>query len=90
MPGPAIYFFLTIENNKLVAKYDGTEGGKVTRGFKDIKDYVAFFTSKANEAGVKLEDLYIMASSSLDFPEEATNNPKVIELANQIRMGKQS
>jgi len=82
---PATYFFLTIEYDRLVVKYDGTDGGKITRPIRDIEDYRQFFISKANEAGVKLDDLDVMCSSSVDFVEEHTKNQEVIKLAREIR-----
>jgi hypothetical protein len=85
MSRPATYFFLTIEYDNVVVKYDGTSGGKVTRPIRDIEDYRQFFISKADEAGVDIDNFDVMCSSSIDFPEEHTKNPKTINLAREIR-----
>lgn len=63
---------LTIEDNKIVAKRSGMT--------------VAVITSLADLS--TLREKYgnrTYASSSLDFPEEYTSDPAVIELAQSIR-----
>ncbi len=78
-------FYLTILKGWLVVQYDGPRGGKVTRRIKGAQEYARFFQSKATEYGVPVEDLHIMASSSVDFPEEYTDRAEVIELCNRLR-----
>lgn len=82
---PATQFFLTIHHGQLAVIYDGTHGGRVTRTIPNLEDMAQFFTSKANEAGRELHELTYLSSSSLDFPEEYTENQDVIDMANAIR-----
>jgi len=81
----ATSFFLTIENGKLVVKYDGTHGGRITRVIRGPQDYNDFFVSKAHEAGVEMAALNIMGSSSLDFPDEYTKDKDVLALIEAIQ-----
>ena len=81
---PARYFFLTIEHGRVVVKYDGTSGGEVTRVVHSTADFANFIQSKAREAGCSWADLSIMGSSSIDFPEEYTDNADTIALANKF------
>jgi hypothetical protein len=74
-------FFLTIEDGNVVVKMKG----KTLETFKTLDDYKAFFTKVCEENDLRPEDLVVMSSSSLDFPEEETEDPAVIELCNQIR-----
>jgi len=85
MSRSATYFFLTIENEKLVVKFDGSNNGETTRVIDSVTDYNDFFRSKADEAGLHVGQLQIMASSSVDFPDEYTKDADVIELAGTIR-----
>jgi len=79
---PATYFLLTIDADKLVVRYDGT-----TRPVASVDNLLAFLRSKAHEAGVPVDDLIVMTSSTLDFPEKYTRDDVVIEMARQIRSG---
>jgi len=83
MSRPATYFFMTVEGGRLVVKYDSTEqGAEVTRVIHSMQDYYDFFTSKQHEAG---GDITVMCSSSMDFPEEYTEDADVVALCHSIR-----
>jgi hypothetical protein len=86
MRAPTTSFLLSIERNRVMVRYDGTSGGKITRPIKDENDYYQFLYSKADEANVQLEELRVLCSSSLDFPEEHTRNEATLKLAATIRM----
>ena len=73
-------FYLTIELGVLVVKW-----GTNTQVIDNVDDYQDFFRSKANEFGVQVTDFYIMASSTVDFSDEYTNDPDVIALCDAIR-----
>jgi len=81
----ATYFFLTIEHKRVVCKYDGTHGGKITRFINDLDDLGNFMTSKASEAGVTLAGLTVQCSSSLDFPRDDDVDDETVALCNAIR-----
>ena len=48
-------------------------------------DLHQFLVSKANEFGVSVRDLKVAVSSSLDFPEDETEDAATIALAHEIR-----
>lgn len=83
--GPATRFFLTIEHDRVVVQYNGTHGGFITRLIRSPGDLKDFLRSKAVEAGCTVEGLTVECSSTLDFPEEATQNAKTIATARAIR-----
>lgn len=87
LPKGATRFFLSVENDRIVVTYDGTNGGKVTRVVTDDADWTQFLISKANEAGVSVAQLSVWASSTLDFPHEFTNNVETITFARRLRSG---
>jgi hypothetical protein len=66
---------LQIRNNKVVA----VRG--VAESFETIANYAAYLAlvHRAQRAGEA-----VMGGSDMDFPEEATNDPEVIKLAQQI------
>lgn len=82
-------FVLEISSNtgKLQVNYQSSaQGAKVSRVISSLEDMRQFFTSKAKEFGLPDADhLNIMCSSSLDFPDEYTTDPAVVEMANTIR-----
>ena len=80
-------FYLTMADGFLVVQYDAHEetGVEVTRKITGAQDYHDFFRAKAHELGVGVMDRHIMASSSVDFPDEYTDRADVIELCNQVR-----
>jgi hypothetical protein len=47
--------------------------------------YEAFLTAEAAAAGLPVEDLSVAVSSSVDFPEDYSNDPAVIQFARELR-----
>jgi len=82
---PATEFYLTIRSDKLWIEFDGTHGGRHSRQIMSENDLRQFLISKANEAGIAANELSVMASSALDFPEEFTKNAETIALARAIK-----
>ena len=81
----AILFHLGIEHGKLVVQYRSTHAGAfVTRVVRDMDDLRVFLLSKADEAKVAPEELTVLLSSSIDFPEESTDDPATIALAKAL------
>ena len=78
------YFFLTIENGVIVVKYANVDGNEITKELLTAGEFDEFFMLKKEEHENNLE---IMCSSSMDFPDEYTDKPEVIELAGMIRNG---
>jgi hypothetical protein len=58
--------------------------GRVTV-INTVDEYNVYFQTQAAYTGIAIEDLRIMASSSLDFPDEYTSDAKVIALCDAIR-----
>ena len=85
MATPATEFFLTLEHNRLWVKYHGIHGGERSRTVSSLDDLDAFLISKASEAGVRVDDLKIFCSSTLDFPDEFTDNPAIVDMARALR-----
>lgn len=79
------YFYMTIEKNNVVVKYDSSSKKKITKQLRNFTDYLNFFNNILMKRAVKAEDLTIMCSSSLDFPHEYTKKKSVIALANRLR-----
>lgn len=79
------YFYMTIEKNNVVVKYDSSSKKKNTKQLKNFEDYVEFFKNILVKRGIGANDLTIMCSSSLDFPHEYTKKKSVIALANRLR-----
>ena len=77
-------FFITIENERVVAKYEGVGGGGIVRSFDSSDDLEAFFAAKASEACVPVDALEVSCSSAIDFPREFTSNPVTIALAESL------
>ena len=76
-------YFLSINHDRV----------EVTRSHRDaaphviksVADFRAYIAAEALRSGVKVEDIEVMASSSMDFPAEFTNDPAVIALALELR-----
>ncbi len=80
---PAKHFFVNVISTAVTIVYRGTHGGRVTRYVKTPRDFKDFFTSKQAELGD--ESVHVLCSSSLDWPEEYTDVPEIILLADLIR-----
>lgn len=81
---PATYFYLTIEHDKVWVKFKGTRGGDISRPVKSVDDLKQFLISKADEANVSIGELRVMASSTLDFPDDFTHDGATITLAREL------
>lgn len=81
---PVTYFFLTASNGYLEVVY-GPIGNKTTRKINDADDYNSFFAGKIAEAGGDKDELTVMCSSSVDFPEDYTSDADVIALCHAIK-----
>lgn len=93
MSAPPTYFMLTVSGDHLEAHYgpnlhsydaEGRYVGDRTV-FESGDHYFKFFADAAKAAGVDLHDLMVMCSSTVDFPEDETNNEKTIALCRMIR-----
>ncbi len=50
-----------------------------------VRGYVDFFTAEMERFGLEEDDMIIMCSSSMDFPDEYTDNADIIALCDAIR-----
>jgi len=83
---PNKQFSLGVEDNKVKIYFVKKKGGpEIRRTIKSVEDFAKFITAKAEEAKCKVDDLIIMCSSSMDFPEDSTKDPDVIKLAHALR-----
>jgi len=73
--------FLTIENDSVVLMDDRDVSYRVD----SVEGYRLLLESEASRLGVTVEDLTVMASSSMDFPEDFTTNPQTVQLARELR-----
>lgn len=83
---PFVQYGLGIDNDKVVLRYqDKAKGPQIKRVIESVEDFVAFIKERCKKAKVKPDDLIIMCSSSMDFPEDSTDNKKTIALAHALR-----
>lgn len=78
-----LYHFVTVEDDDVVIYY----GADQARVIQTLQEYRSFLKARADAQGVEMKDLTVMASSSMDFPEENTKNADTIALAHLIRRG---
>lgn len=81
---PVTYFFLTVEKDRVVIQYEEF-GGPQVHGLKDYWHWREFITERKMEAARQGLEITVMASSSMDFPQDSTDNKTVIALARSIR-----
>lgn len=79
------HFYLTIYRDRVCVKPLADLDNKNAREVTSLDDLRQFLVNKAREAKVALDDLSVMASSSLDFPEEFTSHKATIALAHAIK-----
>ncbi len=87
-PGPSTlpitYFFLTIEKNRVVVEYDEF-GEHQTVPLTSYQYWLDFIAERKEEARKQGLEITVMASSSMDFPHEYSDQQTVIDLARAIR-----
>jgi hypothetical protein len=92
---PPTYFFLTVARAEdfpeapsseaaVLVQYE-EDGKQVTKELRDLLDYLDFFTQARKAAREQGLEIRVMASSSMDFPKDYSNNEAVIDLARAIR-----
>ena len=72
-------YMLTIQDDAVVVQSDYET--KVVASFPELQVYLA---AEAKKAGVLVDDLEVMSSSSIDFPEEWTSDKATISFAKAI------
>ena len=87
---PIIQYGLGIQNDKVVLRYADTEKqGSFEKQKRRVvtseQDFKSFMQARMKKYNLKADDLIIMCSSSMDFPEDSTNNKKTIALARALR-----
>lgn len=83
---PLIQFGLGIYDGKVQIRWQETVHGNEQRKVIETYDeFIAFLKERITIANCTPDDLIIVCSSSMDFPEEDTDDEKVIALAHQIR-----
>jgi len=84
---PYIQYGLGVDEDGVYIRYQNTERGKqLRRKLVNFEDFKQFIVGRMKKAGVKdADDLIIMCSSSMDFPEEYTKDKAVIKLAHDLR-----
>jgi hypothetical protein len=84
---PLIQYVLGIKNDNVVLRFTSKEGQKrqTERVVKSETDFREFMLARMKKYNLKQEDLIIMCSSSMDFPEDDTENKATIALAHALR-----
>lgn len=83
---PYIQYGLGIRDDRVELRYQNTAKGKqLRRVITSVKDFQQFIIDRCKKAKVKPDDLIVMCSSSMDFPEDSTSNKKTIALARALR-----
>jgi len=75
-------YFLTVENHQIVLKT-----GDRSIPIPDRETFDRIMIREATAKGIPVDDLQVMASSTLDFPEEFTHCFATITLARSLRAG---
>ena len=78
-----MFYFMSIKNDRV----------EITKGHRDASPYIVksaddfygYMAAEAKRLGIAVEDLRVTASSTMDFPEEWTDDPKVIAMARELR-----
>ena len=78
-------FFLTIDKGRMVVHWNYRNKRKGWRVVVDEKDMASFMAQIIAKFSIKPDECIVMCSSSLDFPEQYTKDPKIIAWANKIR-----
>ena len=82
--------FLSVRNGKVTAQvgnspiYPPVDSEYVTV-IETPEEFVAWGEKEAARLGIDPENMTFMCSSSMDFPEDSTDDPDVIALAQWIR-----
>lgn len=77
--------FLGLRDGKLRAQHSGEEFGSEGTLLETWEDFAAFVRREAEIEGVEPHEIMFLCSSSLDFPEDETDDPRVIALCRRIR-----
>jgi hypothetical protein len=79
-------FYLTIQDEKLVCHHGVSTTGfeKRVTPIESQNDLIALLAKTAVDCGIPEEDLTVMSSSSLDFADEYTSDPAVLELVEWV------
>ena len=86
--GSAIKFLIDVEYGRVHVHYRSSQAGAIVgRRIRDYNDYRNFLASKADEAGVRVEDLQITISDKLREPETNLIGADQAELAKRIIEG---
>ena len=85
-----LQYGLGIRNNRVELRYADTERQRSwehqkRRVVTSVDDFRNFIQSRMKKYKHTADDLIIMCSSSMDFPEDSTSNKKTIALAHELR-----
>lgn len=76
-----IIFHMSVYEDEVVICHKQIK--KVVESVEDTDDY---FNAKAKLLGVEKKDLIVMRSSSMDFPEDETENKETLKLVDEINV----
>lgn len=80
-----LIFFLTILKGRMVLQWRSRGKRWASRTVVDHKDMADCIAKTMQRLHVNWDNCVVMCSSSLDFPQEHTKDPKIIAWANKIR-----
>lgn len=83
---PGIQFSLTVKQDGVYVRYRPSIKSSVkSKRIESVKDFIGFIKRKARQAQCDPDDLIVICSSTMDFPEEETKDKAVIKLAHDLR-----
>lgn len=85
MPAPCL--IIGIENDSVVVRFFAANGlpSQDPRPIASRDELAQYVAEKATESKVAVNDLEIYYSSSMDYPEEETDNAKTLALVAELR-----
>ena len=87
---PLIQYGLGISDDKVVLRYCDNEKQsswekQKRRVITSVDDFARFMHERMKKYNLKEHDIIMMCSSSMDFPEDSTDNKATIKLARALR-----
>ncbi len=83
---PRVQFTVGVRDDQVKVHFVEREGGpRIERIITSVRDFARFIVDKAKAAKCQPDDLIILYSSSMDFPEDSTRNKVTIKLARALR-----
>ena len=86
---PLIQYSLTVGNTsrRLEVRYQNTERGRTLHHvFQNGQEFKDWFERRAKKLKCSVDDFIVMASPSVDFPEEYTRHKATLKMCRALRL----